>query len=500
MSHLITIRESSFDNPTFQLTLSFDNGPDYEVNLTNPANQEQEARFGWYFERYLRYPMLDTVKAEQIVEEIRTYGEGLFNALFQQREAFAEYQSMKKAGLSQLEFAIIGKSPRFQAIHWEALKDPALPEAFAAGQANVFRKNSRPAGTFVPPAPSPVLNLLMVVARPDWENDVNYRTITRPIIDLIDTARLRVEPYILRPGTYEQLLRHLDDKPAGFYHIIHFDTHGALLDYANYKRLLDEQASHNPYLMQARLGVRDLPSYTGKQAFLIFEGDEKGKSVPISAQELADLLTARHIPICLLNACQSAKEAEEDYQTSLAAKLMDAGVQAVLGQSYSITVTAAEVLMKQLYQTLYANANLNRAIAQGRRELVVNKRRRAYFSQSVDLEDWLLPVYYQNRPVKLDLTTLTAEEEELYYRRREAIYRPQKQPFYGFVGRDLDILTIEKRLLKHNMLLLRGMGGRAKPRCSNTWLSGGSAPAGLKKRFTLAMINRLIRCTRSWTK
>src|SRR5207244_2120015 len=37
------------------------------------------------------------------------------------------------------------------------------------------------------------------------------------------------------------------------------------------------------------------------------------------------------------------------------------------------------------------------------------------------------------------------------------------EPRYGFVGRDLDILQIEKRLLtKRNILLVRGMGGAGK--------------------------------------
>ena len=36
------------------------------------------------------------------------------------------------------------------------------------------------------------------------------------------------------------------------------------------------------------------------------------------------------------------------------------------------------------------------------------------------------------------------------------------QPEYEFVGRDLDILRIEKALARHNMLLLQGMGGTGK--------------------------------------
>jgi ABC-type lipoprotein export system ATPase subunit len=35
-------------------------------------------------------------------------------------------------------------------------------------------------------------------------------------------------------------------------------------------------------------------------------------------------------------------------------------------------------------------------------------------------------------------------------------------PEYSFVGRDLDILRIEKGLYRHNVLLLQGMGGTGK--------------------------------------
>ncbi|GAB4012370.1 hypothetical protein GCM10028808_28290 [Spirosoma migulaei] len=463
MPNTITIREDRFDEQVFHLKISFNNGPEYEVQLPNPIDKAQEKEFEWYFEEHLCTPFLDGERAKRAVATIRQYGEALFATLFQAPATFYEYRTCMNSGLNQLEFAIIGKSTGFHAIHWEALRDPTLPQAFSAGQANVFRKNNRPAGFEAQLQPSSMLNLLMVTARPDWEDDVNYRTIVRPIIDLIESAKLRVDAHILRPGTYEQLGRHLDEKPAGFYHLIHFDTHGALLEHAQ----LQQAVAHNRYQMQARWGLPDPEPYKGKRAFLFFEGEKKGQAVPVSADELAQLLTARHIPVCLLNACQSAKEGQADeenghYQTSLAAKLMEAGIQAVLGQRYSITVSAAKLLMQRLYETLFSQANLNGAIANGRRELAMYKNRRAYYNQTIELEDWLLPVFYQNRSVQFQLRALTADEEEQYYQQRAASYRPVSMPAYGFIGRDLDILTIEKRLLRHNMLLVRGMGGTGK--------------------------------------
>ena len=92
------------------------------------------------------------------------------------------------------------------------------------------------------------------------------------------------------------------------------------------------------------------------------------------------------------------------------------------------------------------------------------KSDRAYFDQKIDLEDWLLPVVYQNQPQHLTPRDFTTQRRERLFEHKaeETRYAPP-EPRYGFVGRDLDILQIEKRLLtKRNILLVRGMGGAGK--------------------------------------
>eukprot|EP01098_Paradermamoeba_levis_P002374 TRINITY_DN12777_c0_g1_i1.p1 TRINITY_DN12777_c0_g1~~TRINITY_DN12777_c0_g1_i1.p1 ORF type:complete len:281 (-),score=-11.98 TRINITY_DN12777_c0_g1_i1:5-847(-) len=276
MSTVITIQEDHFIDQCFSLRISFNNSAQYEVELPNPVDRDQERRFEWYFEQQLRNPFLDRERVKRVAEEIRQYGETLFTTLFQAPNLAFEYRTCRNQGLDQLEFAIVGKSTGFHTIHWEALKDPELPEAFAAGRANVFRKNNQPVSFPAPISPSTVLNLLIVTARPDWEDDVNYRTIIRPVIELIESAQLRVDAHILRPGTYQAFVEHLDTKPAGFYHLVHFDTHGALLDYGHIK----QGVARSRYQMHANWGLPDLAPYEGKKAFLLFEGDEKGKAVP----------------------------------------------------------------------------------------------------------------------------------------------------------------------------------------------------------------------------
>jgi tetratricopeptide (TPR) repeat protein len=90
-----------------------------------------------------------------------------------------------------------------------------------------------------------------------------------------------------------------------------------------------------------------------------------------------------------------------------------------------------------------------------------DKERKAYFNKLIKLEDWLLPVVYYNQSVNFNLRQFTPEEEEKYFETVGSEYR-FPLPTYGFVGRDLEILKIEKALLKHNVLLLQGMGGTGK--------------------------------------
>jgi tetratricopeptide (TPR) repeat protein len=152
---------------------------------------------------------------------------------------------------------------------------------------------------------------------------------------------------------------------------------------------------------------------------------------------------------------------EEVRETSLGSRLMSAGMQMVVAMGYSVTVTAAKLMMEHLYKHLFADKPITEAIRLSRRELFNDKERKAYFNKLIKLEDWLLPVVYYNQSVNFNLRQFTPEEEEKYFETVGSEYR-FALPTYGFVGRDLEILKIEKALLKHNVLLLKGMGGTGK--------------------------------------
>jgi hypothetical protein len=300
---VITIREQQKTDTGFAAILSFDGRVNYSITITDPFTRQEEQRLEWYFEEWLVYPMLDKVKAEQAADSVKTYGEKLFEQVFKTNfEAYSEYRQLR-GKLNQVQIEIEGQIPEFQALHWEALRDPELPRSLAL-DCVMLRKHVKPVPVSACVQSSPWINLLMVTARPKEENDIGYRTISRPLIEAIEKCQLRVKVELLRPGTYEALERHLEEKGSGFYHIIHFDAHGALMKFQE----LQEGAKASRYLFQERYGREDLQSYDGVKAFLFLEGETKGKADPVEATELANLLTGKGIPVCILNACQSGKQ------------------------------------------------------------------------------------------------------------------------------------------------------------------------------------------------
>lgn len=454
----IIIRETGNIKSGYSASLIFEGAGQYDLTIINPFNYKNEHELGWYFEEWIQFSFEKSGTAGQIASSITTYGEKLFRQVF--RSDFHAYEEYRKlhSHLSQIQIIIESKTPDFQSLHWEALKDEDSPRPLSI-DANIIRRVINTSSIQVQVKTSPIINLLIVTARPNEEKDVAYRTISRPIIDLIQKAKLRVNAEILRPGTFEALSKHLELKGQGFYHILHFDVHGRVGTYEQIRNGLDSYQ----YTYQSRYGQKDLSPYEGKKAFIFFEGEYIGDWNPVDAEDLGKLLTGKGIPICILNSCQSGMHtsSQDIHEMSLGSTLIGSGMQLVVAMKYSVTVTAAKILMEQIYQSLFNEIDLVNSVRIGRLELYNCKVRQVYFNNKVDLEDWLLPVLYQNQQVDLRLRNFTFEEEESYYEElnQRNNYTP---PPFGFIGRDLEILKIERLLSRHNCLLIRGMGGTGK--------------------------------------
>ncbi|MGK7899161.1 MAG: Tfp pilus assembly protein PilF, partial [Xenococcus sp. (in: cyanobacteria)] len=272
----ITIREVEQIENGFTAELVLEGRGNYPITITNPFSDREEKLLEWYFEGWLNQPHLDRVIAERAKASVKTYGEALFKQVFQSDiDAYSEYKQWAK-DLSQIQIQIESRTPEFHSLHWEALQDPKLPEPLAVN-CLLIRKIVKPAPVKAQVKPSPTINLLVVIARPKGDRDVAYRTISRPLVEAIRNAQLKVNIDLLRPGTYEALERHLTGKGNGYYHIVHFDVHGSLIQYQD----LTKEREHNRITYQERFGREDIKPYEGKKAFIFLEGETKGKADPV---------------------------------------------------------------------------------------------------------------------------------------------------------------------------------------------------------------------------
>src|SRR5262245_19058133 len=95
-------------------------------------------------------------------------------------------------------------------------------------------------------------------------------------------------------------------------------------------------------------GLRRDAEKCGNQGYLLFE-EEDGSEALISANLLGDLLHRQRIGLVVLSACQSASVGGDDPMGSVAARLIGAGIPAVLAMTHSVLVSTTRALFGHFY-------------------------------------------------------------------------------------------------------------------------------------------------------
>ena len=406
----ISIREHGTLQPGPVVSID---GQEYPITVADPFSEQEEKRLEWYFEEHLRFPFTESsggsssrgqrhrLRRAAVPPGLRRPGR--LRRLPRRDPGEPGRADCGDRRLAGLPAAALGGAQGPQA--GPAIGPPscvctAQPDAAAHQGAACARR--------------PRSIVLLVTARPGGARDVGYRTIARPLVATLRKAQLRVQVDILRPGT----LRGPGAPPGSRCRSVTvpatttWSTSTCTAGCSPTKQFdrLEQGLDTDHFTYQLRrYGRPALPQYEGVKAFLFMEHAQAGHADPVEATELAGLLQVHGIPIVVLNACQSGKQVG-DQETSLGSQLMLAGVQMVLAMGYSVTVSAAERLMAEFYAQLFGGASLGAALRSARLELYNRKGRRAYFNQTIELEDWLLPVVYENRPQALRPREFTAEE------------------------------------------------------------------------------------------
>lgn len=420
------------------------------VRFEHPFDKQALTDLRWYLEEYLRFPYgIFPDEAAKIEQKLQTWGEELFNLVFRSSEKAREFfQAATYDGLHNCELAIASDDFAILNLPWELLYSPGDRQFLAPSLAGMSRSLSDYAVRGeIPTLPQDKLNILLVIARPYGETDIALKTIARPLLDSIAEIRQKVNIKVLRPPSFEEFERELSTN-KGFYHIVHFDGHGDF--------------DPNSQGFQHSLGGLG-------QGVLVFENLD-GTPQIVTAAQIAQNLADCGVPIFVLNACKSAQEGEDKF-SSVATRLVSSGAKGVVAMAYSVYAVAAKHFIGRLYGELVKGANLNRAVAAGRKA-VLNQPQRPSPKGDKILRDWIVPVLYEQESytpfIPEDSTDDILDLDDFLVETRNfaSLHGFPDEGAYGFIGRDYDILRLERAFRQNNIVLMQGMGGVGKTELS----------------------------------
>ena len=351
---------------------------------------------------------------------------------------------------------IVSDAPRVMRLPWELLAESSGPLFTKRPPISIRRRVRLEHAPEVRRFELP-LRVLFVTARPEGAGFVDPRSVARGVLDALETLGGAVEVDFLRPPTLAALdgaLRRADENgnedgnvdknrnEGRPYHIVHFDGHG---------------------VYHARTGLGQLA----------FEHDDCALDL-VDANRLGALLNECGVPLVILNACQSAQGDQSNPFSSIATRLLEAGVGGVLSMSHSVLVVTAARFVAAFYGALVRGRPVGRAADEARRALVQDTRRHAIAprpdapEEVIHLHDWFLPVLYQQRAGAAPF----ADAEALRAAPPAAVPQPlaaprvpgglPPEPLHGFHGRARELLRLERLFRHHPVVVLHGYGGQGK--------------------------------------
>lgn len=417
----------------------------------------------WYLEDYAGWPSaLLAGRAQRVEAALEQWGRSLHDAAWPLQWAAEVLKSWAAIGPAQAarRFSVqIDTAPIAGALDdealamreagtlllglpWELLHDGRSFLFQGAQPVRVRRRLPNDHAVPVPVQATPV-RVLLVSPRPEDVacSYIDHRASADPLVAAMEALAGQVELRLLAPPTLAALRDELDRaRRAGQpYHVLHFDGHGV------YDRL-------------AGLGA------------LCFEHEEDGqlargqrRHVNVGTPELGALLRDHGIALVFLEACQTAQA--ESANESVASALLKTGVGSVVAMSHSVLVETSRRFVDAFYRALCRGERVGGAMLAGQRALKDSPvRGRVFGHGEFRLQDWFVPVLYQDRDdpqlFRQVAAAQTVEDWRARLHRRLGMLPPP--PAQGFVGRSRELLALERLLAIERYAVLRGQGGEGK--------------------------------------
>jgi tetratricopeptide (TPR) repeat protein len=414
----------------------------------------------WYLEDYAVWPSpLLGKRARDVEGLLENWGRLLHEAALPSAAVAKVLKSWATVGTSRLSrrFSIeVDSSPEaampYEAVHamreagtlllglpWELMHDG---RSFLFQGTKPVRVRRRIPTEHAVPAPllATPIRVLVVSPRPDDQGYIDHRACAGPMVETMEALAGQVELRLLAPPTLNALRGELDRarRLGQPYHVLHFDGHGA---------------------------------YT--RAFgggLCFESNSEGKLARgprshalVFTPQLGALLRDHGIPLVFLDACRSAQS--ESARESVASALLKIGIRAVVAMSHNVLVETSRRFVEAFYRALSGGERIGSAMLAAQRELKDSPVRGRVFGQGeFTLQDWFVPVLYQDRddPQLFRQTPATQTVEDWRSELAKRLGELPAPPGQDFVGRSHELLTLERLLAVERYAVLRGQGGEGK--------------------------------------
>uniref|UniRef100_UPI004057466C CHAT domain-containing protein n=1 Tax=Candidatus Electrothrix sp. TaxID=2170559 RepID=UPI004057466C len=433
--------------------------------FTAPIGPVELEELRWYIERYYQWPVgVFKDRAAKTETDLPAWGKALYDAALKAesaREPMTAWQGQSGSrrfsvqvdfeppeGSSEDEAAQFREAAvELLALPWEIMHDSSGFIGQGGEAVRVRRRLPNRKQTSTLRATLPI-RVLLLSPRPEIDKDgkpvgyLDHRSSALPLIEAMEQLSeglVRVD--ILRPPTFPVLKAALKQaKESGKpYAVVHFDGHG----------VYDRKVGLGALCFEA---ARD----SGKLGKRLLE--------LVHAKDLAAELRAYGVPLMVLDACQTAK-AELDPGSSVAAKLLEEGVGSVVAMSHSVLVETASRFVAAFYQALAQGERVGDAMLVAQAALFGDRfRGKKMGAGDLELQDWFVPVLYQDRDDPQLFTCRPGEaEQRLAQKGRELqLGKMPAAPEHSFIGRSRKLLKLERLLEQEQYAVIRGSGGMGK--------------------------------------
>jgi len=431
-------------------------------NFTAPIGPIETDDLRWYLEEYFRWPHgIFQERAERIESKLPLRGQDLFDAALaaqSAQEALTAWQQTKETAERRFSILVDSDLPEgatdaeqaaareaaseLLSLPWELLNDGRGYLFHGKSAVRVRRRLPNRYAQAVTPSRLPI-RILLVSPRPEEEGVgyIDHRISAKPLVEAIEALGELVTLTLLTPPTFsalESVLQKAADAGQPF-DVVHFDGHGIFDRKVGLGGLCFEDPKDNDKLERRAMQL-------------------------IHAEKLAEVMRDHRIPLVFLEACQSAKT-EDNPTASVAARLLQEGVTSVIAMSHSVLVGTARRFVKAFYLALAEGKRVGAAMLAGQQALYLDTwRGRVMGAGELHLQDWFVPVIYQEEQDPQLITKLLPEEtRRLQEKQRNlSLGRLPEEPPHHFVGRSRELLKIERLLHKERYAVVCGIGGEGK--------------------------------------